>query len=66
MNTLLIAIVVTFVLIWVAGFNAAILLKNHLDGIKPAAYGHAAFTLICTAGGVYYLISLVGMASRLG
>ena len=57
--------VVTFVLIWLAGPQTAIIFKAWQEAIERVPVTHILLCLITTAGGIYYLITLVKIASKI-
>jgi hypothetical protein len=57
--------VVTFVLIWLAGLQTAIIFSTWMERIDRVPLTQILLCLITTAGGIYYLITLVGIASKI-
>ena len=57
--------VVTFVLIWLAGLQTALIVRTWLERIDRVPLTQILLCLVTTAGGIYYLITLVGIASKI-
>lgn len=57
--------VVTFVLIWLAGLQTAIIFNTWQERIERVPLTQILLCLVTTAGGIYYLITLVGIASKI-
>ena len=57
--------IVTFALIWLAGLQTALLFKTWQEAIERVPLTQILLCLITTAGGIYYLITLVGIASKI-
>lgn len=57
--------VVTFVLIWLAGLQTAIIFNTWQERIERVPLTQILLCLVTTAGGIYYLITLVRIASKI-
>lgn len=57
--------VITFVLIWLAGLQTAFIVDTWLGRIDRVPLTQILLCLVTTAGGIYYLITLVGIAGKI-